>query len=624
MKHKLLLFFGIASLMTLFALTITPPANARAGGGGGFSGGGFSGGGFSGGGGFSSGGGSYRGSSRPMSKTETYFWLGIMLAFIFIRVSSAGSDNHMNRTIAMSAAKSSVHKIQSGLDAIRTRDPGFDSTKFLDRTRLAFLRIQEAWSNQDMSPVRAFISDGIYERFAIYILMQKAMGIRNTMKDVHVRQVMPVQVETDKYFDIIHVSVRASAIDQDVGLKDGKPIRNVMGNAEEFVEVWSFLRRPGAKSLKKAGLMEGHCPHCGAPLEIVDAAKCGACDSWINSGEYDWVLAEITQVCEWRIRHAGAPIQGLKSLQEKDPALNIQFLEDRASVAFWRWQIAHWEKQGESLASIADETMITAHNNAQAQQRTLYRNAAVGSVDVLALEAGEEEDMLHVLVKWSGEKFIVQGGGAVAQGSVLLNYVFTFRRKASAQTNADIGLRSLLCPSCGAPPSARTLAACEFCGTKFNDGSRHWALVRITPQGQWRRPKGFTSMDSDWSSGMEPIQGLAVLVGAMILDGNVDRRELDFARAYSNKHGIPPARLEKLMDAARAGRMEVPAPKGEEDSRAFLRGVIQMSLADGAISTPEMNTLQAFGKQLTLKPNEIDDMIRAERKTLYERARRLS
>ncbi|MEE8424260.1 MAG: hypothetical protein V3S11_00445, partial [Elusimicrobiota bacterium] len=57
-------------------------------------------------------------------------------------------------------------------------------------------------------------------------------------------------------------------------------------------------------------------------------------------------------------------------------------------------------------------------------------------------------------------------------------------------------------------------------------------------------------------------------------------------------------------------------------STAFLRGVIQMCLADGTISKREMNTLVAFGRQLKMQPADIDKMINDERKTLYDRITR--
>ncbi|MFH2204307.1 MAG: transporter [Elusimicrobiota bacterium] len=620
----------LALALFLLALFAPPIVFARAGGGGGYSGGGggFSGGGFSGG---SFSGGSYGGyrSSRRMSRTENVIWLAVIGVFVMLRVFGAiNGEGRTQRTIVQGAARAQSHAIMAGIAKIHQRDPGFSTPAFLDRVQKAFLRIQEAWSNQDMGPARAFISDGINERFAIYIRMQRAMGIRNRMHEVRVLKADVVHVESDAHFDTLHVSVRASAVDQDVRLDDDSVVKNRSGKEEEFIEVWSFLRRPGAQTLKKPGLLEGFCPNCGAPLDIADAAKCAACGSWVSSGEYDWVLAEITQACEWRIRTSEAQIPGLVEIKQRDPALNVQFLEDRASAVFWRWQMAHWEPEASSLVPVAAEALVAAHRESQSRTRALYRGAAVGAVDILAIEAGRPDDKAHVLVKWSGEKFAVHNGEAAAQGSVLNHHVFILSRQAAAKTDAGSGLRSLLCASCGAPPAERRQAACEFCGSPANDGSRRWVLTGIMPHGQWRQPTPLLAAesvaargaDAGWSGAMPPIQALAVLVGAMILDGRIDQRELAFAQAYARKHTIPRVKLDGLLSAARSGHLEVPAPKTPEEARIFLRGVIQMSLADGEISRPEMNTLLAFGRQLKMNAQDIRGMIAAERKLLYQQA----
>ncbi|PIR15376.1 MAG: hypothetical protein COV48_14700 [Elusimicrobia bacterium CG11_big_fil_rev_8_21_14_0_20_64_6] len=562
-----------------------------------------------------------------MSKTESVIWLALAGAYFLIRIFGDPGQNNIDRTITQGAAKARDSKIVLGLAAIRKRDPKFDVTAFYDRVRNGFLKIQTAWSNQDMRPARAFISDGVYERFDIYLLMQKAMGIRNKMSDVRIIKANCVQVESDEHFDTIHVGITASAVDQDVTLDDETPVRNRIGNPESFVEVWSFLRAQGARTLARPGLMEGYCPNCGAPLQIADAAKCGHCNSWINSGEYDWILSEITQSCEWRIRETATHIQGFEAAKRRDPGLNAQFLEDRASVMFWRWQAAHWEENGQSLNGAAHPDYLSRFNQKQAFDKIIYRNAAVGSAEIIAVEPGKDFDKAHALIRWSAERFRISKGEPVSQGQVLYNYVFTMSRKAGATTEAKYGLRSSICPSCGAPPSDRSQSGCEFCRTPFNDGSRSWVLTDVVPQGQWIKPEapaGPPSHEtySGFTGVLRPENALAVLIGAMIIDQKIDPREEDFARAYARKHRIPPDRLENLLGAARTGGLEVPTPQGEKEAEAFLQAIVRMSLADGDLSAPELNTLTAFSRQLKFPEENLKKIIDSERNYMYQWAKR--
>jgi predicted lipid-binding transport protein (Tim44 family) len=200
---------------------------------------------------------------------------------------------------------------ERALAAIKSRDPQFDEQQFLARVSQAFLKIQAAWSRQDLSAVRPFISDGIRERFSFQFNMQQALGYRNQLDNVAVCAAQAAVVVADSQFDTIHVEFRATADDYRVDVLTGRRVGSP-SVAQEFVEYWSFHRRPGAQTLARAGSIEGHCPHCGAPIEIVDRAQCSSCRSVVNSGEHDWVLAEITQPEEWREHCREAGIDGVE------------------------------------------------------------------------------------------------------------------------------------------------------------------------------------------------------------------------------------------------------------------------------------------------------------------------
>ena len=79
--------------------------------------------------------------------------------------------------------------------------------------------------------------------------------------------------------------------------------------------------------------MEGHCPNCGAPIDINQNANCQHCKAFLRSGEYDWVLCEITQECEWQATKT-TNLPGIQQTVERDPDFNTQELEDRTSVMF--------------------------------------------------------------------------------------------------------------------------------------------------------------------------------------------------------------------------------------------------------------------------------------------------
>ncbi|MCK7506551.1 MAG: Tim44 domain-containing protein [Desulfobacterales bacterium] len=72
------------------------------------------------------------------------------------------------------------------LAVLKTADPGFTEAGFETMVRTAFSAVQNAWSIQDLSTVKAYISDGVRERFNLQFGIQRAMGYRNRMEGLEV------------------------------------------------------------------------------------------------------------------------------------------------------------------------------------------------------------------------------------------------------------------------------------------------------------------------------------------------------------------------------------------------------------------------------------------------------
>src|SRR6185369_8752179 len=168
----------------------------------------------------------------------------------------------------------------------------------------------------------------------------------------------------------------------------------------------------------KPGLIEGNCPNCGTPLEMNQSANCASCSALLRSGEYDWVLSEITQDCEWR--PGGRPaVSGLRRLQQTDPELNPQAVEDRALVIFWREAAAQRVGKVEPLGNVASPEFAKGFaaqlGPGRAEGYTFIGQRAVGSVDVLGFSRTGDQarrQMALVEVRWMGKRMRVAGDGA--------------------------------------------------------------------------------------------------------------------------------------------------------------------------------------------------------------------
>jgi predicted lipid-binding transport protein (Tim44 family) len=464
------------------------------GGGGGFGGGGFGGGGFS----FHDGGGGGNGlfwmieaARHPLLALIVILIIAMFAIYWFSQQVQATEDElRAGGRPPVDADRFAFNRssVDNDIQTLRSADPAFDEQAFYARLKTAFLKIQAAWSAQDLTTVRSFVSDGIHERFGLQFMEQKDEGIRNLMKDVSISRVRLMQVRTEGGFTVATVRIDARAVDCDLSLANGAVVRG-SGSSEPFDEYWTFLRRQGSQSISGRGLIEGHCPNCGAAIEINAGAKCASCRALLRSGQYDWVLAEITQEGEW-VAARQEQISGVSTLRQLDPEFSMADLEDRASVMFWRRLMAERLGRVDPLRKIAAQALVQSYQELLRprpdHQRRYFGDCAVGSVQtlgVLPLAHGESLRRALVRVHWEGQSMAVKADGRIAKigDRTQRQSLFVLGRGPDVLTNPGNGLSSAHCPHCGAPATVDTANACEFCGTVLNDGSQGWILMEAVP-----------------------------------------------------------------------------------------------------------------------------------------------
>lgn len=491
--------------MRCFALLLLLPVDlfARAGGGGGFHGGGGGGhssgggggGGFHGGGGWGGGG----GGGGYVGGGGTPLWL-IILIIIIVLVYLYWQNQQRSNGREMPSDEPqgdnpllNLPTAAAWVADLREHDPAFDQAAFYQRVGVAFDKIQAAWCAQKLDTVRPFISDGVYERFLLQIAEQRDEGYHDHMEGIRVLDLRMVEIESDGIYDEIAVQIRAVSVDYRMSLTTGQRISG-SGSPEEFTEIWTFVRRRGAVTkTDQPGLIEGRCPNCGAPIEMNQSANCVQCKALLRSGEYDWVLTEITQQSEWDgVRHRAVP--GVEELRSRDPNFNAAEVEDRASVGFWRVATAERLGKIDPLAKIASpelcKTYAAGMRPPPGQQRVFWGDCAVGSARLIGVMSAPDAVRAVVEVCWNGKQFAARPGASPQQvgDEKLFHTLLVFFRRPDAQTEVGKGISSAHCPSCGAPESGGSSSACEFCGAVLTDGAHGWVLQnvysRLDPQAQ--------------------------------------------------------------------------------------------------------------------------------------------
>ncbi len=572
----------------------------------------------------------------------------VFLIVVIVKMKSEGSEEYVGLKIRTGMkAQENVARTQA-LAAIKQRDPGFEQAAFIGRSRKAFEKIQNAWSKQDLSKVQAFISDGVVERFSLQIEEQRSLGRRNLVENLRVLETQISVAESGTQFDALHIYIRASARDTTVSIKTGEKIQQSDGE-EEFEEYWSFLRRPGAKTIKKPGLIEGFCPNCAANIEIGQTAKCESCGSFIRSGEYDWVLAEITQACEWS-PNTVSRVVGLPPMTQEDPGFNIQQIEDRASTIFWRLAMTDRTGKVDYIRKMALETFCgELENNMVFNERGVrqyYGECAVGSVDTRIIVMKEDFDRVYVEIRWSGKDYSLDKKGSRTILSSMprnIHTIFVLARKHGVKTDTRFAMISSHCPNCGASESKVEASVCEYCNTVLNDGSRDWVLETTMSPGsavyqglvQSTRPvkekkipgsatgplPGVPEVASGSFIG-NAMEGLTWMTHMMLADGIVDPAEMKQLEEYAKKRHIPVEKLGAIVESVKSRQVDIPLPSNRDESMELLRNLSSMALADGRVSPEETAALNSLGTKMGYSPIDVKMILKQEQRRLLELAKK--
>jgi hypothetical protein len=568
-------------------------ALARAGGGGGYSTGGASGGGASTGGlaGSAGGGTAFGLFALLVVCAATGFW-------IFAKLQQGRRDEERRL-----AARERARELTTGL---RDGENPFDAAAFLARVEVAFRKIQRAWSQQDLGPVRAFLSDGVQERFEVQLREQQELGYRNHMSAVAIHLAEVVEVRSAEHFDSVSVRITASATDYRVRLET---LDEIPGSRrrEHFVEVWSFVRGKEAVPEGELGLIEGCCPSCSAPIDPGVGWRCASCSSRLRGAPRDWVLTEITQQAEWRSGRTDG-VAGVKAFRALDPGFTVQSLEDRASVLFWRKLDSERRGSARSLGSVARAEFLAEQARRLGEgERYFLGDCAVGSVELWALLPGETWDRALVEVRWEGSFFDREASDPprdTGRRGVRRSLV-TLVRRAGAQSDLAQCIASAHCPRCGAPDAGNEEGACGWCGTLLNDGQRGWLLDDFlawsSDEAKALRSEAAPGDGSDRSQLSPRGVGLyAWAVRLALAEGGLGGLEPIALERIARRAGLHPGRARRLLEAGRRRELEPEEPADREEACRWLTELVALAAADGPVRGLEKRQLRRLARQAGL------------------------
>ncbi len=528
----------------------------------------------------------------------------------------------------------------TAINNLRRDDPSFNKDVFKKRITTAFVKIQNAWTDRDLKGVEHFLSDGVYEQFSIQLDEYKKDHIIDQLDNLKVNDLFFLNYEKTSVFATIQLAIHAEGVNY---RKDDRTNKLIEGTRalEPFAEVWTFVRRTSAKTNKsKGGLLEGSCPNCGNLISIGRVAKCEACGAFLRSGEHDWVLTKITQRAAWKKTNPLTAVTGYNKYKKSDPLFNIQNIEDKISVMFWRRNIAAKSRNSAYLRKIStndfcDQIEKTYQLNSNNEYEH-YRNCGVGSIDLVGISRFPKVDIALAKVVWAG-KLAKESKGKIKLGPVKhKNEVFVLIRSSKAKTSLESSLSSAHCPSCGAPEETNANNECAYCGTVMNSGEKSWVLKEVlgtnTPKVRELLAK-MQSLPTDLKesstgvinpmkpSDLSPLELIQWAIAMMLADGYIDQRELSYLRELGRIYSVSEEKISWLTTQISSQPdpvQHVMSICSMNEPRKLIRHLIVMAMADGKISKEEKQLLINVARRSNLTEKEFKTIYNEERQKLYK------
>jgi uncharacterized Zn finger protein (UPF0148 family)/preprotein translocase subunit YajC len=613
--HALLLILFFAAVFLLFA---APELIARAGGAGGDIGGGGVGGGSS--GGSSSGGGGGGDGEGIVILIQMLIRVILMLPYpaniivaagiiiVFLIFSYQTKKKFKAQTILNRLPAGEPVKTAPGYQAFLKNNPDFDETTFKRQVGEAFVKIQNAWQNQDLSKVRKFISDGIYQRFNTQFTMQKMLKQKNTIEDLNIKNVYIDKAESDGAFDIIHIAVHATINDKFISELD--PSLNV-GGFEEFVEYWSFIKKRGKP--RRDIYDSDNCPNCGAPLpaDMGEVSRCASCGTLTNTGEYDWVLSEITQADDYvasnpKLAKSNDLNEKVRSLINENDDFSVQLVEDKASNGYLQILTAMALNDKTIMRRFVSDHLFNKIQMPEPGSEVAYNRIYLNDVYLIGVSVHDNRNRLSIAIKSSFQRVKIRENRTEKIDQSVMSKTEIIIMTRDINSSAPKGsIYAHSCPSCGAPVENSLNITCAYCGNALNSTKLDWIITDIMSAAEYN--KFVSSNKQEFSYSVSPslidklydVRDFAFNNAMVVLaaDGEFLDEERAFAYDLAKKWGYDAAKIEPVFTMAAAGRLVIKMPEDAGKRKKIFNLMEKAAQADQNISQEEQQLLDSVKQQ---------------------------
>ena len=499
----------------------------------------------------------------------------------------------------------SVSAKQDKIDSdFTTKNADFDINKFKEKVRTAFMGIQNAWMAQDLSKVRKWISDGVYQRFNTQFIMMKSIEQINEMSDIQIQQVYIDDVESDGNYDIMHVGIQYSMYDgfeskKYTNLNDGGPL--------QALEFWSFIKKSGVK--EKDLYHTTNCPNCGGnlPEDGGETAKCPYCSTITYLGDYDWILAEITQPDDYYNSNSKYEKQGKFSKKIRDQIgekqdFSLQLLEDKASNGYMQIMTAQVMKKPElTRRFVSDKLYEKIVSGIKTESKFVFNRLYLNHVTSFDYYKENGKDNIVVALKCSSQKIknIDSNSPQFDQSIFSQNEVLMMSRDSGAGKPQG-SLYAHSCPNCGAPIKDTIELNCTYCNAQLNSTKYEWIIsdwMTADEYSQFKKStdtsfvidKNIDALDDLFAVRDYALNNVLMMIAA---DGRITDEETEYINTLAKKWNYDLNKIQGFLALAKANKLVVRMPQDAKQKQKIIALMEKAANLDNTVTSEEQALLE--------------------------------
>ena len=184
------------------------------------------------------------------------------------------------------------------LDELKKKDPNFNEQAFLEKIGNDYMQMQDAWESRKWEPMRAIMTDALYNQMARQLQELVNAGRTNHIERIAVLETRIVRYAVEGDDDVLVVRLSTRICDYTTDDRTGEVVSGSKTRELFMVYEWKMTRQKDQLTQDEAEMTQVSCPNCGAPLEINQTGKCPYCGSVVTLAKHDWALSSIKGISQ--------------------------------------------------------------------------------------------------------------------------------------------------------------------------------------------------------------------------------------------------------------------------------------------------------------------------------------